>query len=339
MAKISLILFVTVLTVPSVLMGKVSSQTKRMLPTFTATDCPGDSDVLQRKEFLKYFIGNQMPTGLFSLVDPNVLYLCQTHPPDNHKKSYYSTIFDKTKMNAILSAYFVTMEQARYKTKAKRPKSKAWKSHHTLLSREQYDALYQQATKQWNYNKGHLLPFAIYSFDKKYGKSTFDYSNGVPQRAEWNGKVWAFSEAAIKDYTEQKCAQEYKGTMYLLTGTSQFAYYLNPDPNPPWKQTEPQSRPNKIITSQTDQSSIQIPNVMWTAGCCIGSKNGQEKVESIAVIGNNILEDATMSRTVIELQIMLTDQYAKNPNPVTLFPGQPLCSKQENSYELKFKRQ
>ena len=103
-----------------------------MLPTFTATDCPGDSDVLQRKEFLNYFIGNQMPTGLFNLVDPNVLYLCQTHPPDNHKKSYYSTIFDKTKMNAILSAYFVTMKQARYKTKATR-KGLDWKSHHSKL--------------------------------------------------------------------------------------------------------------------------------------------------------------------------------------------------------------
>lgn len=104
-----------------------------MLPTFTATDCPGDSDVLQRSEFLKYFIGNQMPTGLFNLVDPNVLYLCQTHPPDNHKKSYYSTIFDKTKMNAILSAYFVTMKQARYETKATRPRSDPWKSHHSKL--------------------------------------------------------------------------------------------------------------------------------------------------------------------------------------------------------------
>ena len=98
--------------------------------------------------------------------------------------------------------------------------------------------MYQQATNKWNYHKGHLLPFAIYSFDDNYGKSTFDYSNAVPQEAKWNNRVWRFSEAAIKAYTKQKCAQEYKGTMYLLTGTSQFAYYLNPDPNPPWKQTE-----------------------------------------------------------------------------------------------------
>lgn len=53
-----------------------------------------------------------MPSGLFKSNDPNVLYLCQTQPPSDPGSSYYSTIFDKTTMNAILSAYGVTHESA-----------------------------------------------------------------------------------------------------------------------------------------------------------------------------------------------------------------------------------
>jgi len=138
MAKISLILFVTVLTVPSVLMSKVSNQTQRLRSTvnndlaFTAIDCPGVDDVSQRNQFLQYFIGNQMPTGLFTLRDPKALYLCQTDPPVYPIRSYYSTIFDQTTMNAILSAYSVAQEEA-LRIGEKPERANYWKSSHRKL--------------------------------------------------------------------------------------------------------------------------------------------------------------------------------------------------------------
>ena len=86
--------------------------TMKIDPTFTVTDCPGANDDVKKNEFLKYFIGNQMPSGLFKLNDQSVVYLCQTYPPKDNSFSYYSTIFDITTMNAILSAYYVTQEEA-----------------------------------------------------------------------------------------------------------------------------------------------------------------------------------------------------------------------------------
>ena len=86
--------------------------TKKIDPTFTVTDCPGANDDVKKNEFLKYFIGKQMPSGLFELNDQSVVYLCQKYPPKFPEFSYYSTIFDKTTMNAILSAYYVTQEEA-----------------------------------------------------------------------------------------------------------------------------------------------------------------------------------------------------------------------------------
>ena len=106
-------------------------------PKFTATDCPGVTKDEQRKTFLKYFIGNEVPSGLFNSDDLNVLYLCQTGSPNGQGESYYSTIFDTTTKNPILSAYFVTAEQAlrltKKKGKAKRPTGNQWESDHSKL--------------------------------------------------------------------------------------------------------------------------------------------------------------------------------------------------------------
>ena len=80
--------------------------------------------------------------------------------------------------------------------------------------------------------------------------------------------------------------------------------------------------------------SITIPKVMWTAGCCIGSdpKSGKKKVESIAVIGNNLPKNTrTKATKVRQLQLWLKNGYG----PVKLFPGQPACSNPRKSYILK----
>ncbi|XP_044181703.1 uncharacterized protein LOC114960528 [Acropora millepora] len=212
-----------------------------------------------------------------------------------------------------------------------------------LFFKTDYDDLYSKGKNAAHYQRGHLLPFSIYSFDENYGKSTFDYSNAVPQRAEWNQGDWKSFEKAIKRYTQLTCGCRYRGKMYLLTGTSQFAYHHTFAPK--FLQTPENSRPNEKITytsttkSNPHERSIKIPNVMWTAGCCIGSdpqNDKRKKVESIAVIGKNVPKDTyTTSTTVLELQQMLTD--AKNPNPVILFPGETACSDPGNKYILKTK--
>lgn len=73
-----------------------------------------------------------MPSGLFNSDDPNVLYLCQTHPTQTPLNSYYSTIFDKTTMNAILSAYGVTQDEA-LRIGENPDRANSWKSNHGKL--------------------------------------------------------------------------------------------------------------------------------------------------------------------------------------------------------------
>ena len=80
--------------------------------------------------------------------------------------------------------------------------------------------------------------------------------------------------------------------------------------------------------------SITIPKVMWTAGCCIGldPESGQQKVESLAVIGNNLAQNTRTEATELsQLQLWLENGHG----PVELFPGQPACSIPGNSYILK----
>ena len=71
-------------------------------------------------------------------------------------------------------------------------------------------------------DKGHLNPVKINSFAKEYVKSTFTYTNAVPQYPGVNRGQWREYEGYIANYVQSVCAGKYGGTMYLLTGTSDF---------------------------------------------------------------------------------------------------------------------
>ena len=76
-------------------------------------------------------------------------------------------------------------------------------------------------------DRGHLNPFAINSFSPDYARSTFVYTNAVPQYSHWNRGAWKEYEKAIRRYTQLTCGCKYRGTMYLMTGTSDINFDLN----------------------------------------------------------------------------------------------------------------
>ena len=177
------------------------------------------------------------------------------------------------------------------------------------------------------------MPGATYSDTLDRFRSTFEYTNAVPQRPAFNTGHWAQFEGRIRVYAQQ-CTQGLQpGTLYLMTGTA-FGHIQN---NPPGY--NPQVQVNDLGPVLPNYPAINIPNSMWTAGCCV-RPNG---VESFAVIGNNPQNvpqqpyvPLTQQITVARLRRILEDdvgnlgQNIGGPN-VELFPGNGACSNINNN--------
>ena len=81
------------------------------------------------------------------------------------------------------------------------------------------------------FDKGHLNPAHINSFDKQHVLATFTYSNAVPQYGHFNRGPWSTYEDKIVDYVTRECAEQRgkSAVMYLLTGSSRFRLQVGTD--------------------------------------------------------------------------------------------------------------
>lgn len=74
------------------------------------------------------------------------------------------------------------------------------------------------------FDKGHLNPAHINSFDKQHESATFTYSNAVPQYRHFNRGPWKSFESKIAHYVTEQCPGKNRSSavMYLMTGSSKF---------------------------------------------------------------------------------------------------------------------
>ena len=81
------------------------------------------------------------------------------------------------------------------------------------------------------FDKGHLDPAHINSFNKDHVLATFTYSNAVPQYSHFNRGSWSSFENKIVHYVTTRCAAQHgpSAVMYLLTGTSKFRLQVGSD--------------------------------------------------------------------------------------------------------------
>lgn len=168
-------------------------------------------------------------------------------------------------------------------------------------------------------HKGHLVPAETYSFSGDHIRSTFIYTNAVPQYATFNSGQWSNYEKRIRDYAKNTCSKN-GGDLYLLTGVSERRISLIPLENSIDATFEPVDR-------MPEPPNIVIPNSMWTAGCCV-SVLDQNVLGSFAVIGNNVplKEDILMSQVSVKTLKKLVK--------LDLFPGKPKCSKRKNDVTI-----
>ena len=171
-------------------------------------------------------------------------------------------------------------------------------------------------------HKGHLVPAQTYSFSKAHFRSTFTFTNAVPQYGTFNSGQWSQYEKKIRKYAET-CSKQ-GADLYLLTGISERRVK--------WEHqvvkaiVEPLKR-------MPEAPNIVIPNSMWTAGCCVTTNAfGQVVRGSFAVIGNN-----DPRKWEIRMSKVTVSRLTELLGVTDLFPGNALCS--NDFFDDKFKQE
>ena len=157
-------------------------------------------------------------------------------------------------------------------------------------------------------------------------RSTYQYTNAVPQCGGFNRGQWRVFEGRIRQYEVQTCIPQ-TGMFYLITGVSVVAITNANPPQPAAVQisTIPPPVPNQPL----NPAAIFQPNSLWTAGKCV-FPNGQS--QSFPVIGNNVLNSAAMlTQEITQAQLLVILQFDIQTNGlkrdrvervrVNLFPG------------------
>lgn len=173
-------------------------------------------------------------------------------------------------------------------------------------------------------HKGHLLPAETFSFSQNHLRSTFTYTNAVPQYAAFNSGQWAKYERKIREYATNKCSEQ-GGTLYLLTGISEVRIQIHK--GQPVAILQP-GLPKRI----EKQPNIVIPSSMWTAGCCVHS-NGAA-LGAFALIGNNDQNTKLIHMSQVKVKdlqhFLRVGVNGVGGRAVRLFPGNRGCSYKVN---------
>ncbi|XP_068684579.1 uncharacterized protein [Montipora foliosa] len=252
-------------------------------------------------------------------------YICQRR--DTSTEQTYSTLFDIYDGIPIYSGYKIYRgEGLRIGTHTRC--SATWKTTPGIAN-QGTDSLYS-GSRAADIHRGHLNPCHINSFNKTFMKATFIYTNCVPQcGTSFNSGSWMAYEGRIASYTKDRCANDTGGTMYLVTGQSDYRVRVRSTGALAQVPT-----PIQYYPSSSSRHRLVQPNSLWTAGCCVYRSRTSGLItyaESIAVIGNNDKNSScTLTRAVHlwELEWLLVPHNATYP--ADIFPGYSGC--RNNSY-------
>lgn len=271
------------------------------------------------KCYRKFFVGNMPPTGFISSTGKaakNIRYICQQ--PRKYRTPFFSTMFDLKYGIPIYAAYFVEQQQVSKFGSASRKGQKFRQEPDIPADNQGSNKMYSRTGKP-SIHKGHLVPAETYSFYEGNLRSTFTYTNAVPQYGTFNSGQWAKYEKKIRDYAKNNCSTK-QADLYLLTGISEVTIRQGHGNSiktlKPRRQPKRMSKPPKVV----------IPSSMWTAGCCV---RGTTVFGSFAVIGNNVPNkgDIKMSQvTVRKLESIIGN--------VDLFPGNHGCENKNNDVTI-----
>ena len=188
--------------------------------------------------------------------------------------------------------------------------------------------------------RGHLNPAALNSFNANFRRATFTLTNAAPMFAAMNGGAWKEYEERIRQYAKCICGSFRHGTLYLLTGTSNYGIQKTVDSKQIVQVTDadPTFQIQHFQTGKSGKTTnLQIPRAIWTAGCCVWKElvpNADflevTKSESFAVMcSNERVHDQVLlaEMSVRKVESLLTEPQKEKVN---LFPNFPVCRRPEN---------
>ena len=183
------------------------------------------------------------------------------------------------------------------------------------------------------WQRGHLAPAHTLSSDKWAFRSTFRYTNAVPQRPSFNAGEWSKFERRIRKYAEV-CTNDDKGVLYLLSGTA-FVYVdavVEIDKSLNKVKGVNTDRPVVELPGEGLYDKIRVPTSLWTAGCCV-DPSFHYAIKSFAVIGNNVNERDKMHTQQISVEILqkILEEDITTALKVDLYPENPGCSLPEKN--------
>ena len=198
---------------------------------------------------------------------------------------------------------------------------------HTGITKQANDSTY---IDEKIYDKGHLLPAMTYSFSEAYMRSTFTYTNAVPQISGFNRGQWAQYEKRIRQYATRECSPN-GGDLYLITGISEVSLHCDGG-------GATQEIPLQELGAKT-APKVSIPRSMWTAGCCIAPSRGV--LGAFAVIGNNVKDKKKVFISQVKMtklqDFLLIGVKGFGGTDINLFPANPECSDPLKWVNLKSK--
>ena len=195
--------------------------------------------------------------------------------------------------------------------------------------------MYQNQPFPGRYHKGHLVPVNILRYSDESVRATFTYTNCVPQIGNFNTGQWKKYELKIGKYAQDYCAP-IGGTLYLITGTSQVKFDEKLNVQGEITGVDKSVDKMELFHGNVDaHQKIEIPNSMWTVGCCL-NLNTNQVVGAFGVMGDNSLGKKLLNKLMMsEQNVAYVESALQSENPtVKLFPYGEGCYKLENNVEL-----
>ena len=186
--------------------------------------------------------------------------------------------------------------------------------------------MYQSQPFPGRYHKGHLVPVNILRYSDESVRATFTYTNCVPQIGNFNTGQWKKYELKIGKYAQDYCAPIGR-TLYLITGTSRVKFDEKLNLKGEITGADKSVDKMELFHDKADaHQKIEIPNSMWTVGCCLNLKTNQV-VGAFGVMGDNSLNKKPLNNFMMSQQnVAYVESALKLEDPtIKLFPKGKDC--------------